>query len=362
MSGIYPDIFFDEILSLMYTVNILNKFGMRLFSVLALIILLFVSSSIKAQKHPDKKVYLRAIDKQHEKVVKDLLEYSNAITQRKKADKITALGKRTLEQVNRSELKISAMPAFQNDKEFRDSSISFMKTCFNLLNNEYDKIVSTEPAAEKTYDKMRKLLMAKVAVNQKLKAANLFYSAAAMKFDSTYKDDCSNKIQQEIDVNIYYNNIYLPFFKSYNAEYFLIDAIRKKDGNSVEQNKKIVSQNAQDGLQQIDTVKAFNGDNSLAKSCKSVLTFYSQETDEKIEKISAYFPVAKDFQKTRSEYERKTAHVKDEVATYKKSVAEFNVALSGFNKATHSLDHKRRKALKKWNHAAEAFLDKHLPN
>jgi len=337
---------------------------MRSFSVAICFIALFISSSVKSQKLSDAKNYLATIDQQHTKVAKDFLEYSNAVSQRKKADKIASLNKELLAEINKSELAISAMPPFLDDKEFRDSAVFFMKTCFNLLNTEYAKIATAEPDAEKSFDKMKSLLAAKVSANEKLKMANIAYHAVSMKFADKYinnKDEFSDKAQQASDVNIYYNKIYLSVFKTCNSEFYLLEAIKKKDGNSVEQNKKIVYQNAGDALKQLDTLKAFNGDNDLIKSAKLILTFYSDESDEKMGNVSDYFPAAKEFQKTRALYEKKPSHTKDEVKDYKKAVDEFNASLKKFNNTSHNLDHKRKKSFGNWNDASKDFLQKHLP-
>jgi hypothetical protein len=337
---------------------------MRSFSVAMCIISLFISSSVKSQKFTNAKKYLAIIDEQHEKVAKDFLEYSNAVFQRKKADKIASLNKELLAEINKSELAISAMPPFLDDKEFRDSAVLFMKTCFNLLNTEYDKIATKSSDAEKSFDKMKELLTAKVLANGKLKAANVSYHAASMKFADKYinnKDEFSEKTQQASDVNIYYNKIYLSVFKTYNSEIYLLDAIKKKDGNSVEQNKKIVYQNAEDGLKQLDTLKAFNGDNNLIKNAKLILTFYSGESDVKMGDVSDYFPATKEFQKTRALYDKKPSHTKNEVKDYKKAVDEFNASLKKFNNTSHNLDRKRKKLFDKWDDASKDFLQKHLP-
>jgi hypothetical protein len=336
---------------------------MRYLSVIILIGAFFISSPVKSQKFTDAKKYAEVIDKQHSKVVKDLLSFSNAVSKNKKAKDIASLNRSLLIELNKSQLAIAAMPPFKTNKDFKDSAAAFMKNCFNLVNVDYGKITTATPTAQKSPDSVKDLLAAKVAAIEKLKALNVFYDTASQRFyRAVDKDIFSDKFQQAIDVNIYYNKAYLLYFKTYNAEFYLLESIKKRDGNSVEQNKKIVYQSAQDGLKALDTTKAFNGDNALVKKCQALLTFYADESDTKMDKLSDYFPVAKDFGKTRSNYEKKQAHTKDEVKEYKKAVSDFNKALNGFNSTSHDLDSKREKSLKKWNKAMVAFLDKHLPN
>lgn len=337
---------------------------MKFFSVIILMIVICISSSVKAQKFTDAKKYWEAIDNKHSKVARHLLAFSNAVSTNEKAATIASLSKTLLTELNKEEIAISAMPAFQNNKAFRDSAAIFMKNCFNLLNIDYGKIATAQPATENSFDKMKDQLAAKVAAIQKLKAANVAYDTASLQFSTkfvTSADAYSNKFQQAATVNIYYNKIYLLYFKTYNAEFYLLDAIKKRDGNSVAQNKKIVNQDAQDGLKQLDTTAAFNNDDNLVKKCQAILNFYSDETDQKMDAVSDYFTEAKDFQKTRSEYERNQSHTKDQVKEYEKAVNQFNKSLGAFNKAFDRLNHKRQKALKKWNHAIKKFFGKHLP-
>ncbi len=336
---------------------------MRYLSVIILIGAFFISLSVKSQKFTDAKRYAAVIDKQHSKVVKDLLSFSNAVSKNEKTKDIVSLNKALLIELNKSQLAIAAMPPFKANKDFKDSAAAFMKNCFNLVNVDYGKISTATPAALKSPDNMKDLLSAKVTATENLKALNISYDTALQKFyRPANKDVFSDKFQQAIDVNIYYNKIYLLYFKTYNAEFYLLESIKKRDGNSVEQNKKIVYQSAQDGLKALDTTKAFNGDNALVKKCQALLTFYADESDSKMDKLSDYFSAAKEFGKTRSDYEKKQAHTKDEVKEYEKAVSEFNKALNGFNNTSHDLDRKRERSLKKWNKAMAGFLDKHLPN
>jgi hypothetical protein len=337
---------------------------MKFLSAIILIICLFISSTVLSQNLTDAKQYLDAIDKQHTQVATDFVKYNNAVSHKGNAKKSESQRTKLLDEVNKAETNINAMAAFQDDKEYRDSSAYFMKICFDLLTNEYNKIASTEDAAEKSVDKMKDFLLAKKAAALQLETANLSYHKSYMKFADKYinnKDAISDKVQQAASVNAYYDTVYMIFFKTYKAESYLVEAVQKKDGVSVEQNKKIVYQNSQEGLKQLDTLDTFKEDKSLVEKCKAVLSFYAQESDEKFGDVSDYFPEAKTFQKTRSDYEKKPGHTKQEVNDYTKAVKVYNKALKKFNKSSHSLTDKRSKAVDKWNSAAEDFLNKYLP-
>src|ERR1700749_3282286 len=157
---------------------------MRFFSAILLAATVFIASSAKSQDLADAKTYFGVINKQCSKVSADMLLYSSDVAKNKKADKLTASGKKILTEINKSELAIGAMPAFQKSKDLKDSAALFMKDCFDLLNVDYGKIATNRSAAEKSYDKMKDFLTAKVTADQKLKAIIVAYHAAAVKFSS----------------------------------------------------------------------------------------------------------------------------------------------------------------------------------
>ncbi len=64
------------------------------------------------------------------------------------------------------------MPSYKGEKAYRDSAVSFMKLYYNVLNEDYSKIINMEDIAEQSYDDMEAYMMAKEMVDKKLEEAN----------------------------------------------------------------------------------------------------------------------------------------------------------------------------------------------
>ena len=71
---------------------------------------------------------------------------------------------------------ISKMPAFEGDKSLRDSVVSFLKLSYDVLNEDYEKIVNMEEVAEQSYDAMEAYLLAQDLANEKMNEASKMLS------------------------------------------------------------------------------------------------------------------------------------------------------------------------------------------
>jgi hypothetical protein len=211
---------------------------------------------------------------------------------------------------------------------------------------------------------MKSLLLTKEKAFKKLEDANAKLYIESMKFTGSAikgKDNMSKLMGDVRTVTVYYDSIYLIFLKNYMAETVLLNAIDKKNVHDVERNKDTLSNYAQEGLDQLDSLKPYKKDPSLLKTCKEVLNVYIKETGKKIDNVTDYFSEADDFEKTRKEYEKKPSHPNDDVISYSKSVKQFNHALAKYNKTIHTIYKTRKHLLNKWDNAAENFFDTNLP-
>lgn len=265
-------------------------------------------------------------------------------------------------------MNISGMPSYKNDKSYRDSAVSFMKLYFNALNEDYNKIVNMEEIAEQSYDLMEAYLLAKQMVDKKMDEASAALHAVEKKFAAEHNVSLLNsedeigammkKVGQTVD---YYNPIYLTFFKSFKQEAYLVVAIEKKNINGIEQNRNSLLQFSKEGLEKLEKLSPFNGDNSLISNCKRLLEFYVKEATEKIPAISDYLLKQEAFDKMQKEFEKKSAPTKDEVNSFNKGVKEVNTAVNAYNANNNYLNQSRHDLINNWNSATGAFFDNHMP-
>jgi hypothetical protein len=328
----------------------------------------FLFSSAMAQDLTNAGGYMDYISKQQVDISKKFLSYNSAASHGKRAKKVAGLKNKLLEEVQTAKENISAMPAFEGDKEYRDSAVSFMQLYYSIMNDDFSKIVDLQEIAEQSYSDMEAWLLAKEMVNKKMDDANAQLHGVQVKFATTHnvnlistKDEISEKMDQVEQVNKYYDPIYLIFFKSYLQEKYLLEAVNKKNVNGIEQNKNSLLQYAQNGLSQLDTMKSFKGDNSLVVNAKAVLQFYVKECNENVSTLSDYFLKAEDFDKMKTAYAQNSSHSKDDVDNYNKEVQDVNNASNNYNNTVHTLDGNRNNLLDRWNNGVDSYLDNQMP-
>lgn len=312
--------------------------------------------------------YLGAISKQRENVSKKFMAYVSASAHKKKEKKVEALRAKLIEEVMEARMNINALPSFKGEKGYRDSTVNFLKLYYNVLNEDYSKIVNMEEIAEQSYDAMEAYMMAQEIVNKKLDEGNekmrLATEAFAAKNNITLTKDNSElgeKMKQVHEVNTYHSVLYLIFFKAYKQESYLMEAISKNNITGIEQNKNSLLRYAQEGLEKLKGIKPFQGDGSLPGACKTVMNFYVKEV-EKMSTISDFYLIKERFETIKKEFEKKSSPSQAEVDAYNKAVKDINAASNAFNNTTQSLNTERNDVLKEWNKSVSTFFDEHTPS
>ncbi len=338
------------------------------FLICFVLFLVFLSEKTIGQDFENPGTYMSYINKQHQTIAKRYLAYNSASSHGKKAKKVEGLKSKLLDEIQESRMNISGMPSFKKDKSLRDSAVSFMKLYYNVLNEDYSKIVNMEEISEQSYDLMEAYMLAKEMVDKKMDDASAALDAVTKQFAAAYNvtlvdshDDIDDMMKQVGETYDYYNPIYLIFFKSYKQESYLIDAVEKKNINAIEQNRNTLIQFSQAGLEKIAKLTAFKGDNSIVTNCKRLLEFYVKEATEKMPAITEYLMKQETFGKMQKEFEKKSEQGKDEVNAYNKAVKEVNNSVKTYNNNSKSLFETRSQLLDNWNSAVDNFFDNHMP-
>jgi hypothetical protein len=312
--------------------------------------------------------YLDYIGKQHEDITKKYLSYNSAVSHGKRAKKVENLRAKLLDEVEAARENISSMPPFKGDKAYRDTVVSFMKFYYNVLNDDYAKIVDMQEISEQSYDEMEAYFLLKEAVDKKMKEAEdrLHYAQQRFALNNNInlidnKSDLNQMMETVGKVNDYYDAVYLVFFKSYKEEEFLQDAIGKKNITAIEQNKNALLKYTQAGLATLDTMKSFEGDNSLITNCRSLLKFYLMEVNDKMGIISDYILKSERFDKMKNDYDNNSTHSKEDVDNFNKAVKDVNDAVNTYNSTNNQLYQKRTELIDNWNNAVNEYFDSHMP-
>ncbi|MEO6541405.1 MAG: hypothetical protein ABIN74_10455, partial [Ferruginibacter sp.] len=334
--------------------------------VLLIVALQFFCFAAAAQDYTVPVEYMKEISKQRENISKKFMAYASASAHRKREKKVEALRAKLLNEVQEARMNISGMPSFNGDKSYRDTTVNFMKLYYNVLNEDYSKIINMEEIAEQSYDAMEAYMMAQEMVNKKLEEGNdkmrLATETFAAKNNITLNKDnteLGEKMKQVHEVNKYHTAVYLIFFKAYKQESYMLEALDKNNVTGIEQNKSSLLRYAQEGLEKLKSLTSFQGDNSLMSACKAVMNFYVKEVNEKMNTVSEFYLTQERFAKIKKEFEKKSSPSKEEVDAYNKGVKDVNAATDTFNSNNQSLDKERNQVLNDWNKAVSAFFDEH---
>jgi hypothetical protein len=334
----------------------------------ACLLLCVTTLSVKAQNFDNPLEYMEFISKQQMNISKKFLAYASASAHNKKDKKVEILRSKLLDEVQESRGNINSMPSFQGDKTYRDTAVNFMKLYFNVLNEDYGKIVNMEEVAEQSYDAMEAYMLAKELAGEKLDEANdrlrksekLFAEANNIKLlEST--SEMGKMMDEFSEVNKYYKEIYLIFFKPYKQEAYLMEALEKGNITGIEQSKNSLLRYAQEGFEKLRKLAAFKSDASLLNSCKRMMEFYITEAD-KVNISSNFFLTKERFNGIKKDFDKKSSPAKEDVDAYNKAVADMNKSAQEYNSNSNLLNGWRKEKLDDWNETTDNFFDSHSPH
>ncbi len=340
----------------------------RLLPLVLLLTLVTALQTATAQNYDNPVEYMGFIGKQHENISKKYMAYASASAHGKKARKVENIRQKLLNEVQEARMNIAGMPSFKGDKAYRDTSVSFMKLYYNILNDDYNKILNLEEIAENSYDEMEALLNIKDAIDLKLEEGNKKVKEAQSAFAKANNINLvegeatalSEKLKKVHSLNKYYNEVYLVFFKPYMQEQSLVQAMDKNNITGTEQAKNALKKYAEESLEKLKTIKSFEGDNSVTSACKSLLQFYIKEADAV--NIASEFTLAKEnFDKMKKDFDKKSNHSKADVDAFNAAVNDINKKSQKFNQTMNDLNKQRSESLNNWNKTVNQFFEEHTP-
>ena len=343
----------------------------KLLPFLAAFLLIFnsFSASAQTQTFASGGDYMNYIATQYRQITNDFMSYTSAVAHGKNARKIETRRKSLLTTVTEARRNVAKMPAFKGDKSLRDSVNAFLKINYNLLNEDYGKIVNLEEVAEQSYDGMEAYFLAQELADKKLNEASKRLSVTEKSFAGKYEvnliegeDDLSKKIQKANEVGEYNRKVYLVFFKSFKQEAYLLDAMNKKDLNAIEQNRSTLAKVSEEGLTKLNKMQPYQNDATLLTSCRQVLAFHKEEA-AKIPGLTDFYIKEANFNKVKKSFDtlKPADRTEDDVEEYNKAINDINSASVGFNKTNATLASDRSKVTETYNKSAQTFLAKYTP-
>jgi len=334
-----------------------------------LFIILLAGLTIKAQTPTYASDYLEKVTEGQQQITEDFLSYTCAIAHGRTAKKIEKRRKQLITDVEQARARLRSMRGFDGDTTLKTAAYTYYTVCYNLLNNDYAKIVDMEEIAEESYDNMETYLMTQEKADEKLHQSFASWDTTMRAFAAgnnirilDEKSKLSEKSEEAGKVNKYYHQVYLVFFKSYKQDVYLTKAVNKKDINGIEQNKNTLLKNAAEGLQNLSKIHSFEDDPDLINVCRKALQFYEHEAKTSIPIISDYLVKSDNFDKLKTAMNSSSNHSKEDVDNYNKAVNDINNAVAAYNKLNKEDNDARNKVIEEWDNGGLTFLNKHTPH
>lgn len=335
---------------------------------LATICLLVLGSPLFAQKKAAD--YMNTIGKEFKDITNDMWAYTSSAAYGKPALKVESKRKELLKQISASMNKIKKMDEFEGDTRFRDSAIAFLQLNFDVLNEDYARIIELQGLSQDSYEAMENYMKAQDLIDEKIDKAGKMIGDEEQKFASDYgiklsdkKSKTAIKIEAAARVYKYYNPIYLIFFKCYKDESYLIDAQNKADLEMMDKCQAWLTETSTQGLEELKTIKDFDGDNTLKTACMDLLKFYQLESGKRFLENKGFFVKKDKYNKAKEVYDSKSEETltKAEISAYKKATNDYNNALTKYNVNNQILSDQRKRLIDAWNKVIMNFTNKHIP-
>lgn len=331
---------------------------------------LFSSANLFAQNPDNPGDYISAISSSQNEMNATYMAYMSAAAHSGRARKVEKMRQQTLESIQNCKYKLSELPIYKGDNSLRKSSMDYVDLCYKIFNEDYAHIVNMEDIAEQSVDEMQAYLLLEEKTNEKLSMAADKMDSAVKTFAAKYnvtlvdsKSELSDKMKSADQLNHYHHQLYLVFFKCYWEDGQLIDAIQQKNINTIEQARNALLAYVQDGYNALDTLQSFEGDPSLANTCKTILTAYKSIAADDVPKQEDFLLKEESFEKIKKNFDLKSAkdRTQTDVDAYNKAVNEMNSGINTYNQVNEKSNNSRNNAINNWNTIEKSFLDAHMP-
>lgn len=314
--------------------------------------------------------YMSAISKAQTEMNQKYMAYMSATAHVRRARKIDKMRQSALESIENSRENTASLPFYKGDNSLRQSSMDYIKFCYNVFNDDYAKILNLEDIAEQSFDEMQAFILLQEKTTEKIHEANDKMKEATNVFAKKYnvnliesKNELTEKLDESSKLNHYRNQLYLIYFKCYWEDGEIVKALNAGKITEAEQGRNSLIGFAKEGLTGLDSLKNFAGEPAMSITCKEILQFYKSMAGNDMPKQMDYFLKKENFEKIKKSFDSKSGsdRTKDDVNTFNNAVKEINKATDTYNDVNKKMNTERTDAQNKWNDAEKSFADNHMP-
>lgn len=344
----------------------------RTFSAAIFALLMVLLTPSLSQAQTDAGEYMTKINTAYQPIRQDLWDYMKSVANNRGARKVEKRRSELLTTLSGARSSIKKISPWEGDASYRDSVVGFLNISYNIINQDYARIVDMEAVAEQSYDAMEAYLMVQEEANKKYTAAGQHLSATSKAFAAAHNvnliepedDKLSKKMAMADSVYKYYNRVYLIMFKAKIEEDYALKAFNENNFAGSSSNTSKLLQFSNEGLKKLASYSAFAGDASLKDAAIELLKFYKTEAEAKLPSMIDFHLKKENMDKMRAALEAKSPdkRTKEEIDAYNKELEVYNKGVVQYNATSEELNNARNKVLDKWNSTVNAFTSRHVPN
>ena len=337
---------------------------------LVILAMVLCFTNTNAQKFNSGVEYLNYIGEQYGKISDDSWSYVRAASHSNSARKIEKRRKTVIATIAEVKRNISKIGGFGGNTSYKAAVVNFLTIDYQVMTEDYAKIVDMEEVADRSYDQMEAYMLAKEMANKKLDEAGNKVQEEQKRFakenNITLNEGYSKRAEKVKTANLvyaHYNEIYLIFFKSSKQEMYLVDAMSRGDVNAMEQNKNSLKATVEEGMKKLPAVKTYKGDVAMVSVTRKVFKFYQQEVNTKMPRIIDFYVKKENFEKVQASFDqiKQSKRTQADIDKFNNALKEYNAGIAEFNQINDELNKTRSKLINEWNKAAENFTNKHVP-
>lgn len=340
-------------------------------SLFVLLLVVFITQNTFASKDfENAEAYMTYINDQYEDITKETWRFTRAVAKDHDKQRIKNKRKTLIENYNQALKNVAAMPSYEKDIAFRDTVLRYLKRYKSVLKQDYAEILRLKKTASASYDNMQAYCLAREKAGKKILDAYTSLSKEQQRFANEYDLEMekdmerrAKKLRENLNAYRYYNTIYLVFFSAHNQEELFLEAMKKGDAETMEHSKKRLKKYAVNGLDTLAQIGSYEGDPSLVKACRKMLTFYKKEANQTTDLIN-FYRTRENFEKIKQNYESKKEQnrTQKDIDKYNRALQKYNQAVKQYNKTHKTLSKKRNEKYKAWNKTTDTFKSDYMHN
>ncbi|QJX48695.1 hypothetical protein HMJ29_17930 [Hymenobacter taeanensis] len=243
-----------------------------------------LATTASAQTFTDPGAYNNFIVAEQRAMLKKNLRYISKAAHSDNEKKIDSKRQDLIKQTELSLNKVAKMPAFQDDKGFKEQTTEALYQLLKVYSEDYKAVDMLAATRTATVENMEQYFRLQEIAEAKMQVVNDSVDAAQKRFAQRHKMTISedpegkrlaNYMRQVSEVNSYQHKVYLAQFRMEKASARLLDALNAQDAAAFEAARQQLVLDTQTATKELSAIAPFRGkDAQYRDAARNLVKFY----------------------------------------------------------------------------------------